>query len=169
MKLGCPAEFCDLDFCVEKGTTDKMQVRSPKECVLFRNLCTHGGPWEQRKGPPWKQLFFSWEAPTDTLQWISFVENSKKRWRKRNTDWKSVAKLRLMSQSTLKKKIRPYFIEAGINLQVNQSVQQLTDTDGFLFIHFYSYIFIHEFNFRFKNQYNYWKKCSNFILLSVVT
>jgi len=52
VKLGCPAEFCDLDFCVEKGTTDKMQVRSPKECVLFRNLCTHGGPWEQRKGPP---------------------------------------------------------------------------------------------------------------------
>lgn len=59
MKLGCPAEFCDLDFCVEKGTTDKMQVRSPKECVLFRNLCTHGGPWEQRKEPPWKHNSFS--------------------------------------------------------------------------------------------------------------
>lgn len=143
-------------------------------CAIQEPLHSWGAMRSRGKGAEERttmktQLFFSWEAPTDTLQWISFVENSKKRWRKRNTDWKSVAKLRLMSQSTLKKKIRPYFIEAGINLQVNQSVQQLTDTDGFLFIHFYSYIFIHEFNFRFKNQYNYWKKCSNFILLSVVT
>lgn len=36
------------------------------------------------------------------------------------------------------KKIRACFTEVAINLQVNQSVQQLTDTDGFLFTDFYS-------------------------------